>query len=87
MLVDLRELKGEALEIERFFYLQFLGELHDMYVGVGLQALNVAYVGSSRFVSGDGFEERVAEKYNYKIKTTATMDEGLQWLEGHRISK
>lgn len=80
VLVDLRELRGENTRIGRYFYLEAVGELHDQYARANNPPISVVYVGSNAFVSTEGYEERVAQRYTYSIKTTADIDEGLRWL-------
>lgn len=81
VLVDLRELRGENPRIGRYLYLDFLGKVHDAYRGLGNRTVSIAFVGSSSFVSNDGYEEKVAEPYAYNIKTTEDIDEALEWLK------
>lgn len=81
VLVDLRELQGENSRVGRFFYLHDIGELHDEYIKAGYPPISVVYVGSSRFISDDGYEEKVSEPYTFNIKTTPDIDEALEWLK------
>lgn len=84
VLVDLRELRGENSRPGRYFYLDGIGELHDEYVKAGYAPLSVVYVGSSEFVSDDKYEETVAGLHALNIKTTADMNEGLEWLNARQ---
>ncbi len=80
VLVDLTELQGENLRQGRYFYIQDMGTLHRAYLRARHPALNIAYVGSSRFVSDDGYEEQLAAPFALNIKTTPDMAEALEWL-------
>ena len=80
VLVDLTELQGYSSLIGRYIYLEDLGNLHEEYVRAGHPPISVVYVGSDRFVSDFGYEERVAAPFSFNIMTTANMDEGLKWL-------
>ena len=86
VLVDLRDLRVENNRIGRYFYLEGIGKLHDEYVKAGYPPISIVYVGSSTFVSDDNYEERVAEPYTFNIKTTADIDEGLEWLSAQQDS-
>jgi len=80
VLVDLTELQGYSSMIDRYIYLEALGKLHEDYVQAGHPPISVVYVGSDRFVSDFGYEERVAEPYSLTIKTSTNLDEGLEWV-------
>jgi hypothetical protein len=81
VLVDMRELGGESFRTERYFYFDGVGKHYADYVKAGYPRISVAYAGSSEFLSGDGYEERVASLYKLDLKTTTETGEGLEWLK------
>ena len=80
VLVDLSELQGENTRFGRYFLLDALGKQHNEYVKSGYQPISVAFVGSEKFLTNDGYEERVAKFYSFRLKTTAAINVAEAWL-------